>query len=165
MNEFYTPNLCAVTYPSAVATFYAPGDQSGPTGMRHEWIRATPCWWKGTARYDCAYVTSNPDQLGFRGLHAVCIRLLFTFLFLGVYYPCALVEWFTPVGDEPDDVTGMWMVQPEIIDDGTRPSEVIHVDTIFRAAHLEPVYDEKFVPRELTPDVSLDAFAAYYINK
>lgn len=165
MNEFYTPNLCAVTYPSAVATFYAPGDQSGPTGMRHEWIRATPCWWKGTACYNCAYVTSNPDQLGFRGLHAVRIRLLFTFLFLGVYYPCALVEWFTPVGDEPDDVTGMWMVQPEIIDDGTRPSKVIHVDTIFRAAHLEPVYDEKFVPRELTPDVSLDAFAAYYINK
>ena len=165
LHQFYAPDLHAVAYPSAVATFYAPGDPSGPTGMRREWIRATPSWRKGPPRYDCAYVTADPEQPGFRGLHAVRIRLFLSFTFLGVYYPCALVEWFTPVGDEPDDLTGMWVVEPEIDEDGTRPCEVIHLDTVFRAAHLEPVHNEKFTPRDLKPEDSLDAFVAYYINK
>ena len=84
---------------------------------------------------------------------------------MGVYYPCALVEWFTPVGNEPDDITGMWIVQPEIDDDGSRPSEVIHLDSVFRAAHLEPTYGDEFLPREFEMEDSLEAFQAYYVNK
>lgn len=113
-------------YPSAVATFYAPGDPSGNDGMRQEWIQATPSWRRRPPRYDCAYVTRDLDAAGFRSLHAVCVRLLFSFTFMDMFYPCALVEWFTPVGDEPDDVTGMWVVEPEIDADGQWPYEIIH---------------------------------------
>src|SRR6266567_488792 len=31
----------------------------------------------------------------------------------GIEYPCALVRWFSRVGDSPDDHTGMWVVQPD----------------------------------------------------
>ncbi|TFY56705.1 hypothetical protein EVJ58_g7473 [Rhodofomes roseus] len=165
VHRFNDPDIQLTVYPSAVATFYAPGDPSGTGGMRREWIRATPSWRKGPARYDCAYVTQDPDLAGFRSLHAVRVRLFFSFSFMGVYYPCALVEWFIPVGDEADDVTGMWIVEPEIDEDGRRPCEIIHLDTVLRAAHLPPVYGDQFIPRDLTAEYTLDAFRAYYINK
>src|SRR6202034_801064 len=37
---------------SAIATFRAPSDISGITGMRREHIRAMPSWRNGPARYD-----------------------------------------------------------------------------------------------------------------
>jgi hypothetical protein len=46
---------------SAVATFYAPSDISGVSGMRREYIRATSSWRNGPARYDCVYVNTKPD--------------------------------------------------------------------------------------------------------
>jgi len=51
----------------------------------------------------------------------------------GVEYPCALVRWFSHVGDLPDDHTGMWVVQPDV--DGSPPF-IIHLDSIACAAHL-----------------------------
>ncbi|KAH9835642.1 uncharacterized protein C8Q71DRAFT_762915 [Rhodofomes roseus] len=165
VDRYNDPDIQVTVYPSAVATFYAPGDPSGTGGMRREWIRATPSWRKGPARYDCAYVTHDPALAGFRGLHAVRVRLLFSFTFIGTFYSCALVEWFIPVGDEADDVTGMWVVEPEIDEDGRRPCEIIHLDTVLRAAHLPPVYGDQFIPRDLTAEETLDAFRAYYVNK
>ena len=31
------------------------------------------------------------------------------------YYPCALVHWFTHMGDERDEVMDMWVVQPDSV--------------------------------------------------
>ncbi|TFY69251.1 hypothetical protein EVJ58_g533 [Rhodofomes roseus] len=139
------PNMRISVFPSAVATFFAPADPSGTGGMRRERIRATPSWRNGGARYDCAYVEKDATQDGFRGLSVVRVRLFFSFKFNGILYPCALVEWFEPVGDEPDEETGMWIVEPELDIDAERPCEVIHLDTIFRAAHLLPVFVSKFI--------------------
>jgi len=152
-------------FSSAVATYHAPSDPSGIGGMRRERIRAVPSWRLGAARYDCAFVDSRPDLQGMCGLDVVRILLLFSFTFENVTYPCALVHWFTLVEEEPDSDTGMWMVQPEITDDGLPVLSVIHLDCIFRAAHLLPIYGDNPIPITITPDNSLDAFAAFYVNK
>ncbi|KZT70892.1 hypothetical protein DAEQUDRAFT_688244 [Daedalea quercina L-15889] len=165
LEAYVRPNMHVHVFHSAVATYHAPGDPSGIGGMRREHIRATPSWHNGPARYDCAYVTKNPMAAGFRGLYAVRIRLFFSFKFQSVLYPCALVEWFEPHGDGPDEDTGMWVVTPEFDDDGCRPCEVIHLDTIYRSAHLIGVYGDGFLPPGFLASDSLDAFQAFWVGK
>ena len=77
---------------SAVAIFYAPRDPSGSGGMRREYLRATPSWRKGPVRYDCAFLTMDPEVAGMLGMAVVRLRLLFSFSFEGKVYPCALVH-------------------------------------------------------------------------
>jgi len=53
-----------------------------------------------------------------------------------IYFPCALIHWFSVVGDTPDEDTGMWVVKPDYLP-GQKPFlEVIHVDSILRGAHF-----------------------------
>jgi hypothetical protein len=150
---------------SAAATFYAPSDPSGIHGMRREHIRATPSWRNGAARHDCVFLNTRPELSGMRGLDVVRILLFFSFEFMNEFYPCALVRWFTCLHDEPDDDTGMWMVKPESDADGEPVVSVVHLDSIFRAAHLIPIYGESFIPHDLQPSPSLDAFQSFYVNK
>jgi hypothetical protein len=151
-------------YSSAAATYCAPSDPSGAGGMRREHIRATSSWRQGPARYDCAFVNSHPDLEGMRGLDVVRILLFFSFTFEAVTYPCALVHWFSLVNEERDEDTGMWVVQPEVTD-GLPVISVIHLDCMFRAAHLLPVFGDDPIPENISPHNSLDAFAAFYVNK
>jgi len=58
------------------------------------------------------------------------VLLLFSFHYRNVYYPCALVQWFTPIGDEPCKNTGMWKVEPECDEHGDCLVGVIHLDRI-----------------------------------
>ncbi|THG93454.1 hypothetical protein EW026_g7789 [Hermanssonia centrifuga] len=150
---------------SAAATFYAPSDLSGIGGMRREHIRATPSWYRGPPRYDCVLAEKDPSEDGFRGLHAAQVRLFMSFLCNNIQYPCALVRWFSPVGDEPDDLTGMWVVEPDYTADGSSLYGVVHLDTILRAAHLIPVFGDAIIPANFHYSQSLDAFNAYYVNK
>jgi hypothetical protein len=50
-------------------------------------------------------------------IHPLVARILLFFLFHDVYrdedVPRALVNWFIPDGDGPDEATGMWVVKPE----------------------------------------------------
>jgi hypothetical protein len=154
-----------VVYKSAVATFFAPSDISGIGGMRRERIRAISNWRNDGSRYDCMFVNTDPTEDGMRGLDVARARLFFSFRHSGVVYPCALVEWYSRIGDAPHDNTGMWMVEPDVKADGTAFSAVIHIDSIFRAAHLIGVYGEDFVPRGIQPCHSLDIFHTYYVNK
>jgi len=150
---------------SAAATFYAPSDSSGIGGMRREHIRATPSWRNGPPRYDCIFVNTASDLEGMRGLDIARVRCFFSFAFRGILYPCALVHWFERIGNDPDEGTGMWRVEPQVDDHGSRYTSVIHVDTILRAAHLIPVYGHDFIPREIKFYHSYDLFRAYYVNK
>ncbi|KAI5990190.1 hypothetical protein EDD15DRAFT_2136690, partial [Pisolithus albus] len=79
--------------------------------------------------------------------------------------PPTTCQWFDRVGNGPDEATGMWMVRPGFIGDHQRNVAVIHVDTIFHAAHLIPIYGRDFVPREIAPCHSYDAFNGFYVNK
>ena len=152
-------------HPSAVATFYAPSDICGVNGMRRERIRAVPSWRRGLGRYDCIFVNADPLAEGMRGLEVARVRSFFSFKSCGVTYPCALVHWYSRVGDEPDPATGMWIVERDINPDGLPSAAVIHLDSIVRAAHLLGVCGNDFVPKKLSHDASLDAFHAYYVNK
>jgi hypothetical protein len=153
-------------FPSAVATFYAPSDQSGIGGMYRERIRAVRSWRGGAPRRDCIFVEQDTDQPGFRGLYGARV---IAFLSLktsdDIAYPCALVTWFSAINDEPCPDVGMWMVEPDLDANGEREMSIIHLDSILRAAHLIPVYGDHPVPRHFKHTNSLDLFAAFYINK
>ena len=150
---------------SAVATYYAPSDPSGIGGMHREHIRATSSWRRGPARYDCAFVNSHPELEGMRGLHVVRVLLFFSFSFKGITYPCAFVRWFSVIDEGCDEDTGMWMVQPGVTEDGLPDVSVIHLDCVFRAAHLLPIYGDAPIPNNVSHHNSLDAFVGYYVNK
>lgn len=138
---------------SAVATFRAPSDIGGTNGMRHEHIRATPSWRQEKARYDCIFINSNANLDGMGGLEVGRVLAFFTFMHLDTEYLCALIHWYSLVGMQPDE-------------DGYPHLAIIHVDSIYRAAHLIPVYqDVGFIDKNLTLHDSLDAFDIFYVNK
>ena len=55
-----------------------------------------------------------------------------------------------------DKNTGMWVVEPDILDDRRPQTAVIHLDTIVHLAHLLPIYEE---------ERALDTFSEFYVNK
>lgn len=97
-----------------------------------------------------------------QGLDVARVQLFFSFSYDGVEYPCALVHWFSCVGNSPDDNTGMWVVEPD--DDETPPS-IIHLDTIVRATHLLPIFGSEHVSKTLSFTDTLDTFPRFYVNK
>src|ERR1700678_6428 len=145
---------------SASVTYHVQDD----IGIHCEHICSTPSWYKGPPRYDCAYVNARPHLEGMHSLDVVRIFLFFSFAFEGTTYPCALVHWFRLIGDEPDEDTGMWIVEPESSDDSPTIS-VIHLDCILRAAHLIPIYGPNPIPRNIFYYNSLDAFRAFHVDK
>ncbi|KAF8331526.1 hypothetical protein F5887DRAFT_1063994 [Amanita rubescens] len=124
--------------------------------MTQEVIHCTKSWKKGPHRYDCVFVNSNPDASGFRGLYVGQVLLLFSIKSPHgprvPDIPCALVQWFKAVGEQPCDLTGMWMVKPE-------------VDQRTKQPHLIPIYGKQHVPHHLHAADSLNAFKGYYVNK
>jgi hypothetical protein len=158
----------ASVFNSAVAVFYAPSDLSGIGGMYRERIRATPAWKKGdieAPRYDCMFIDGGLNSPVMQGLRAVRVLLFFSFCSDSVVYPCALVQWFEIVGNEPDQDVGMWMVKPVYTSNNQRLTSVVHLDCALRGAHLLPVFGDRFVPRNLHYSETLDAFRAFYVNK
>jgi hypothetical protein len=131
--------------------------------MRREHIRTTPSWRNGAPRYDCAFLNTQPELDGMHGLQVVRILLFFSFRVHETFYPCALVRWFSCLQDEPDEDTGMWIVEPESDADGEPVISVVHLDCIFRAAHLIPIFGTGFIPKNLNLHQSLDVFQAFIL--
>lgn len=132
--------------------------------MYRETIRSTSCWRRGqiaAPRRDCVLVEDMARESDIRGLHVARVLLFFSFEYEEISYPCALVHWYKHTHNAPDDITGMWIIEPRI-----RDTTVIHVDSILRGAHLLPVFgDATLVPHELNYTQTLDAFIAFYLNK
>ncbi len=105
-------NSNVYVYHSAVACFYVPSDISGIHGMHREQVHSTPSWY-GHVCWDCAFVVENENRAGFRGMSVIHVLLFFSFAYDGVEYPCALVHWFKKHGQQPDTITGMWIVKPD----------------------------------------------------
>jgi len=53
-----------------------------------------------------------------RGLTVACVFLFFSFKHRDTKHKCALVQWFSIIGTVPDEETGLWMVEPDVHDDG-----------------------------------------------
>lgn len=135
---------------------YAPSDLSGVNGMYRQCIRATPSWQGGPARYDCVFIEKDPKLPGFQGLHVAQVVLFLAFTHRVTCYPCALVRWFSPLGDSPCSETRMWQVKPDFDEQGNHLVSVIHLIPIFVSTPID--HDMQFTD-------SLAAFASYYVNK
>jgi hypothetical protein len=149
---------------SAVARYYAPSDLCGAGGMYRERIRSNPNWQGEYARYDTMFVETNAELPGMLGMAIGRARLLFSFKFRGGVHRCALVHWFVPSANEPDEDTGMWVVEPELQDNGRPTVSIIPLDCVARAAHLLPVYGSRFVSEDFHFADSLNVFPAYFVN-
>jgi hypothetical protein len=151
---------------SAVATFYAPSDISGVSGMRREYIRATPSWRNGPARNDCVLVNTKPDADSTHGFEIARVFLFFSFSHDGQEYQCAFVQWYSFAGTERDEDTGCWMVEPDNSDGGSPHVAIIHIGCIVRAAHLMPATRTAlFVNRSVTMHTSLNTYDLFYVNR
>ncbi|KIJ58695.1 hypothetical protein HYDPIDRAFT_102171, partial [Hydnomerulius pinastri MD-312] len=154
---------------SAAVTFFAPSDPSSLGGMRREHIRASPKWHNEYARNDCIFVSVDANINGMLGLEIARMICFFSFVFEGELYPCAVVHWFDKVGDEADEVTGMWVVDPGYhdLERKERHVAVIHIDSIYRSTHLIPVYATLggAISQEIKPYHSYDTFQRFYVNK
>ena len=133
--------------------------------MRRECIRAVKSWRRGPGRYDTIFINTDADLMGMQGLEIAHVQLFFSFSYNGVNYPCALVHWFSHVGDSPSNNTGMWIVEPDVLDDGESLTSIIHLDTIIRASHLLPVFGPEHVSRTLSFTDTLNTFDRFYVNK
>ncbi|KAG2339206.1 hypothetical protein BDR05DRAFT_977829 [Suillus weaverae] len=140
---------------SAAASFYAPSDLSGTGGMCCEHIRATPSWCAGQPRHDCIFVNMGADFDSPMGGLAVAQTS---------HYPCAIVHWYSHVLEGRDPDTGMYVVTPTTTGNDVPDISIIHVDCIFHAAHLIPVYGPDFIPK-ISPHDSYDMFNSYYVNR
>ena len=134
--------------------------------MRREHIHAVSSWRRGPPWYDCVLVVTDQSNETMDGMEIARVCLLFSFKYgNGKTYECALVDWYNRL-PEPDADNSMWMVEPDILADGSPSTAVIHVDTILCCAHLIPVYDSnRPVPHAMKYSDSLDRFDIHYINK
>lgn len=100
-----------------------------------------------------------------RGLSVARARLFFSVTVKRVKYQCVLVHWCSLLGNSPDECTGMWVVEPDVLDNGLPRTAVIHLDTVVHLAHLLPIYGEEQAPRGVKYSDSLDTFSGFYVNK
>ncbi|KAI6141212.1 hypothetical protein BKA82DRAFT_4331739 [Pisolithus tinctorius] len=153
-------------YNSACSTFFAPSDLCGLYGMHHEHIHSCPMWRNEGPCFNCVFVVTNPEAEGMRGLDIAHILCFFLFKYQGTLYLCAVVRWFDHMGDGPDVATGMWIVCPSYNACNIPHIAIIHIDTIYRAAHLIPIYAAHNInTRDIKPHDSYDTFNSFYVNK
>ena len=152
---------------SARAIFCAPSNPSSTSGLYCETIRATPSWNLGEIpgpRYDCIFVASDQSSdPGMDGFLVARVLLFFSFTIDAELHQCALVHWFSTHGIEPDPDNGMWIVTPDGVG-RSRNISVIHIDSVVRAAHLLPIFDDRPIPHTLNYTKTLDEFEGFYVN-
>ena len=155
------------TYNSATSVFYAPSNQCGPGGMFHEVIRAVNYWGMGEIpgpQYDCVYVARHGTPgTGMCNLQVAHVHSFFSFEYGSETHCCTLVHRYKLWQDEPDHNNGMYIVQPDVVH-GHQNMAIIGVDSIIRAIHLLPVFDETCLDHSLNYTHSLDIFKAFYVN-
>ena len=93
------------------------------------------------------------------------VQLFFKIKHCSITYPCALLSWFSAVGDNPCPDTGMWMVEPDFDRHGQLMMSVVHLDTVLWGAHPMGRADKHSIPHQLKHTDTLDAFKSFYVNK
>ncbi|KAI0706396.1 hypothetical protein C8Q76DRAFT_771056 [Earliella scabrosa] len=157
------PKVRIAVYTSARSLFYAPSEASGPGGMHQQYIRCNPTWNGGQPRYDTVLVRTEDEALGMLGMTVARVRMFVSFVYDYTRHEGALVEWFTLDGDQPDPVTGMWVVKPEVYH-GQQSTSIIPLSSIIRACHLMPVYNHTRIPKSFHFTQTLGSFRRYYVN-
>ena len=81
--------------------------------MYHRYICSTPLWQGKYPHCDTVFIATDSEHDGFLSMCIGKVHLFFSFVHEGLYYPCALVHWFVPVGESVHDETGQWVVELE----------------------------------------------------
>ncbi|KIK99829.1 hypothetical protein PAXRUDRAFT_131222 [Paxillus rubicundulus Ve08.2h10] len=156
-----------------MATFFAPSDLSRIKGMHCKHIRATPLWQHGPACYDTIMgksrdvttilVIMDGSADSINGMDVTWVLCLFSFLSLDKMFLCALVHWYKHISSQPDSATGLWVVHPSFKDDRSHKLSIIHLNSIFCAVHLLPMFSSSDpIHSAVNFHNSLDAFKGYY---
>ncbi|KAN0101066.1 hypothetical protein V8E55_001050 [Tylopilus felleus] len=119
---------------------------------------------KDGPRHDYAFVYSQPGRPGMCGLDVIHILTFFTFGHYTKEYPCVVMHKYT-ISNEADEDTGMWVVQPAYNTRWQPDLTIIHLNTLYRTAHLIPIYGNRPISTEIQADNSYNSFHAFYINK
>ena len=81
-------------------------------------------------------------------------------------YLCALVHWISHTTDTLSDITGMHVIEPDCLPDGQPVTAVVHLNTVFRAAHLLPIFsDHPALSKHQHHEETLDLFLEFYVNR
>ena len=133
--------------------------------MQCECIHASPSWHKGALKFDMIFVEIDPNMPGMLGIDIALKFTSFSPSSIMALTILALVDWFSHVGDQPDDDTGMWVIEQDYDIDHCQLSEVIHIDSIIRCLHLIGVYGPELVSTDIKFSDSLYTFPTHYVNK
>ena len=154
---------------SACSRFYALSNLSRIGGMQSEFIWSTLWWRNEDPQKDCVFVTTNlgnQDSTGMQVFDIAPIHVFFLFTDIsGIHYSCAIVCWFDKVDNLPNEDTGMWIVQPSYLHDHSSNFAIIHINAIYHAAHLIPIYGTSCISWHIKPHILYDAFYTFYVNK
>ncbi|KIK90864.1 hypothetical protein PAXRUDRAFT_150946 [Paxillus rubicundulus Ve08.2h10] len=133
--------------------------------MQWEQICATPLWHCGPGHYDCVSVSTDDMLEEMLSMEIACALGFFSFIFTnGQTYPCALVNWFDCLAEEPGNLTGMWMVTPSFLDNSSKNLAVIHIDSIVCGTHLLTIFGTEVIPEHNDFHNSLDLYCGFYVN-
>jgi hypothetical protein len=150
-------------YSCAHAVYYAPSDFSGTGGMHREVIRCNTSWRGKYARHDTVLIQNGPED-GVRGMIVGRVLALCKVPHGTTTYPCAFVEWFVRTSDEPDPVTGLWIVKPKL-NGRRRDVGFVHLDCIVCACQLIGVYGTEPLPVNSQHHWTHTIFRRFYINR
>ena len=76
-----------------------------------------------------------------------------------------MVCWFKTREDNPDELTGIWIVKSEYNDNGDRVIDIIPLNLIIQAYNLIGVYGDDLMAQDFHFSYSLDVFQSFYVNR
>ena len=143
---------------------YFPLSNRNEIAPKREILRATPSWKNSLPSHDTVLVKTELAP-GLHGLLVARLHLLFSFMKSNTRHDVALIQWYSYIGDLPDEDTEMWVVKKEKRSDGLPVIDFIYIDAIVRSCQLLPVYRRGMIPHQVNHMTSLNCFQAYYVNK
>ena len=76
-------------------------------------------------------IDNGGEGEGLQGLLVARVLLFISFRHSQKMYEAALVDWFLPVMEQPDPLTGMWIVAPEEDRWGQHIHAVVSLDACY----------------------------------
>ncbi|ETW78548.1 hypothetical protein HETIRDRAFT_323557, partial [Heterobasidion irregulare TC 32-1] len=101
---------------------------------------------------------------GMQGMAIGIVYLLFPFIFQDVFYPCALIQWFVPIYNRLDKMTGIWVVCPKFDANSAKSMAMIYSNCVTCRALLIGPFGEGFLSKNFYFLDSIDTSQAFYAS-
>ena len=106
-------------------------------------------------------ISSMANIFNYLIIHLFNISNIFNYLTIQLFD----IQWYSHYGDESDEGVGMWVIEPEMHDNGSHIIDIVHLDTIVCSAHLIAVYGYNPILKDIPLCYILDLFHLHYVNK